>query len=68
MTPSGQAEKLSLESGRAADTILKCRTASGRAMKHRGTMILPAEGQELRWPGGTRGEVEFLWSRKPSAA
>ena len=66
MTPSGQAEEPYPESGRAADTIPKCRTASGRAMKHRGTMILPAEGQELRWPGGNRGEVKFLWSRKPS--
>jgi len=36
MTPSGQAEEPYPESGRAADTIPKCRTASGRAMKHRG--------------------------------
>lgn len=43
MTPSGQAEGPLPESGRAIDSIPKCRTASGRAMKHRGTMILPSE-------------------------
>ena len=62
MTSLGLAEEPSPENGRAADTVPKCRTASGRAMKHRGTMILPPEDQELRRPGENRGEVRSLWS------